>query len=271
MHWLQSIVLGIIQGLTEFIPVSSSAHLDIIPKLLGWGDPGASFTAVIQLGTTFAVIAYFWSDLIKIAKGILKKNPAALQLGLAIVLGTIPAAVAGLALEKKIDNEFRDLRYTATALIVMGLVLLAAEHFTKKERKLKDLTLLDGLVVGLFQCLALLPGCSRSGSTLTGAYCRKLTRESAARFSFLLSLPIIVASGLYKAFKVVKAHEGFGSGLTTTDAIVANIVGGVVGYFCIAFLMKFLKTNSPLVFVIYRVVIGLALFALIATGKLAAK
>lgn len=268
MHLLEAIILGIVQGLTEFIPVSSSAHLELVPKLFGWHDPGASFTAIIQLGTTVAVILYFRSDLSQLLQGLRSKSPASIRLAWAIVVGSLPLALLGKLFEDKIDKDFRDLRITAATLIVLGLLLLAAEHWSKKTRELNKITILDGLVVGLAQALALIPGCSRSGSTLTGAYFCGLNREAAARFSFLLSLPIIVASGLYKAIKVVKNHEAFVDGLSLTDAIVANVVGGIVGYFCISFLMKFLRTNSPLVFVIYRIVLGLVLFALIATGKL---
>ena len=160
MDPLKDIVLGIIQGVTEFLPVSSSAHLDFIPKLLGWGDPGASFTAVIQLGTTVAVVIYFWKDLLAMAQAFLRslsdkkaRNTAEARLGWAVVVGTIPAIVAGLLLEKKIDHEFRNLRYTGIALIVFALLLLAADYLGKKNRSLDTVTQKDGWIVGLFQTL----------------------------------------------------------------------------------------------------------------------
>lgn len=270
------------QGLTEFLPVSSSAHLDFIPKLLNWGDPGSSFTAVIQLGTTAAVVIYFWKDLLQMATAFLqslkpggdKSSPEA-RLGWAVVVGTIPAAVVGLLLEKKIDTVFRDLRLTAAALIIMGLVLMFADWVGRKKRPLSSIQIKDGWIVGAFQCLALIPGASRSGSTFTGAFMQGLDRPAVARFSFLLSVPVIVLSGLYKMKDFIKpkpveagAHL---MNLTSIDALVAGIIAGLVGYAAITFLMRYLRTHSNLVFVVYRVVVGVLLLYLISTNHLMAR
>jgi undecaprenyl-diphosphatase len=272
------VTLGVVQGLTEFLPVSSSAHLDFIPKLLGWGDPGAAFTAVIQLGTTVAVVAYFWKDLVPMAQAFLNtlrpgadRSSLSARLGWAVVYGTIPAAVIGLLLEKKIDRDFRDLRITATMLIVMGIALWAADQFAKKTRTIETITTRDGWLVGAAQCLALIPGASRSGSTLIGAFLSGLDRPAAARFSFLLSVPVIVLSGLYKLKDLFKPHvaEPGMMSFSKADMAIATVVAGIVGYASIAFLMRYLRTHTTLVFVIYRVIVGALLLYLISTNHLA--
>ena len=282
MDIVKDVTLGVVQGLTEFLPVSSSAHLEIVPQLLHWGDAGSAFTAVIQLGTTVAVVVYFWRDLLQIATaflGSLKKGgdrkSTEARLGWAIIVGSIPAGLAGLLLEKKIDTVFRDLRLTAAMLIIMGLVLLFADAVGKKNRKLTDIQIKDGLIVGLFQCLALIPGASRSGSTFTGAFLQGLDRPAVARFSFLLSIPIIVLSGLYKMKDFIKpkaiepgAHVLH---LTSGDAVLSAVVAGLVGYAAIAFLMKYLRTHSNMVFVVYRIVLGALLLYLVSANYLAAR
>lgn len=281
MDIVKDLTLGVVQGLTEFLPVSSSAHLDFIPKLLHWGDPGSSFTAVIQLGTTVAVVVYFWKDLLQMATAFLKslkpgsdKSSLDARLGWAVVVGTVPAAVAGLLLEKKIDTVFRDLRLTAVMLIVMGLVLMLADTMGKKKRPLSDIQIKDGWIVGAFQCLALIPGASRSGSTFTGAFLQGLDRPAVARFSFLLSVPVIVLSGLYKMKDFIKPKAVEPGthlmNLTSTDALVAGVVAGLVGYAAIAFLMKYLRTHSNMVFVLYRIVVGALLLYLVYTNQLMA-
>ncbi len=285
MDIVKAVVLGIVQGLTEFLPISSSAHLEIVPRLLGWGDAGAAFTGVIQLGTIVAVIIYFWKDLYRVAKAFLrslrpdgdKKSPDA-RLGWAILLGTIPICVVGLALKKYIVSDFRNLWLVATMLVVMAVLLLIAEMSAKHRRKIGDITVRDGWIVGFSQCLALIPGASRSGSTLMGALFIGLDREAAARFSFLLSVPAIILSGLVSLKDVIKpeAVPDAVAAATTSHAVktiswtvpeiaIATVVSGVVGYACIAWLLKFLRTNSTLPFVIYRLALGGALFYLLFT------
>ena len=282
MDIVKAIVLGIVQGLTEFLPISSSAHLEIVPRLLGWGDAGTAYTAVIQLGTIAAVIIYFWKDLSRVATAFLRslssggdKNSPDTRLGWAIVLGTIPISVLGLLLKKFIIKDFRSLWLVATMMIVMGVLLIVAEVVAKHKRGISDITIRDGWIVGFFQVLAVIPGASRSGSTLTGAMFLGLNREAAARFSFLLSVPAIVLSGLVELKDVVKPPVAdVASNMVKTitwtgpEIAISTVVAGLVGYACIAWLLKFLRTNSTLPFVIYRFVLGGVLFYMLATHRI---
>ena len=278
MHLLQAIVLGIVQGITEFLPISSSGHLRLVPALLGWGDAGPAFTAVTQLGTITAVFVYFWHDLVRVAKSLLgamktKELNADSRLGWAILAGTLPAGILGLILKKFIEHEARDLRLIAGALIVMGIVLYVTEVTGKKKRELKEISILDGVLIGAAQALALIPGNSRSGSTLSAGFLLGYTREAATRFSFLLSVPIITLSGLYEFKDVIKPPKHLPGDppileFSKLDTAVATVVAGVVGYFCIAWLLKFLRTNSTLGFMLYRLALGALLFGMIFAGKL---
>lgn len=274
MDLIQAIVLGIVQGLTEFLPISSSAHLFLVPELAGWKDPGAGFTAVIQLGTIVAVIIYFRTDLRNILSGLwagildkTRRGTNEFRIGVAVAAGTVPAAVAGLLLEKSIDREFRSSYVIVATLIGLGLVLWLAEKVGKQHRKMEDVTIKDGLIVGLWQCLALVPGSSRSGSTITGGLFLGLEREAAARFSFLLSVPVIVLSGLYKLVK--DRNLLFESGPANT--VVATLVSFVVGYTAIAFLMRYLQNRTTGVFIGYRIALGLLVLWLVAAGHVPAK
>lgn len=274
MGLIQAIVYGIVQGLTEFLPISSSGHLFLLPDLMGWKDAGAGFTAVIQLGTILAVLIYFREDIGKACRGFVqglgdksKRAAPEFRLGAAVLIGTIPVAVIGLLLEKKIDHDFRSAYIIAGTLIVFGLLLWVAEKAGAQNRNMDTVSWKDGLIIGFWQCLALVPGSSRSGSTITGSLFRGLEREAAARFSFLLSIPAILLSGLYKLFK--DRHELLSDGATST--LVATLVSFVVGYWAIGFLMKYLKTRSTLVFVVYRVVLGLVILALVFSGRLTNK
>ncbi len=266
-------VLGIIQGLTEFLPVSSSAHLRIAPALFGWDDPGTSFTAVIQLGTTVAVVLYFWSDLWRIGRAwlrsltdrSLRSDPDA-RIGWYLIAATIPIGVLGLVFQDQIRSGARDLRLIAGTLIVLGLVLLVAEKVSTRRRGIEDITVKDGLTIGLAQSLALIPGVSRSGSTITAGLFLGFNREAAARFSFLLSVPAIVASGL---FELKDIGAGDGPGLAPTA--IAAVVSFVVGYAAIAWLLRWLTNHSTLVFVAYRVGLGLLLVVLLATNVIDAR
>lgn len=270
MGLVQAIILGIVQGLTEFLPISSSGHLFLVPQLLGWQhDAGAGFTAVIQLGTILAVLIYFWGDIKKTLSALgpaikdkSKRDTPEARLAFAIAVGTLPIAIAGLLLEKKIDHEFRSAYVIGATLIVFGIVLWIAEKRGRQQRKIESVTVKDGLVLGLWQALALVPGSSRSGSTISGALFLGMERETAARVSFLLSIPAILLSGLYKLFK--DRQQLLADGVTNT--IVATIVSFVVGYAAIAFLMKFLQNRTTGVFVVYRVLLGIIVLALVASG-----
>ncbi|MEV5574389.1 undecaprenyl-diphosphate phosphatase [Spirillospora sp. NPDC052269] len=271
MNVVEATVLGIVQGLTEFLPISSSGHLLIVPKLVGWEDPGAAFTAVIQLGTMLAVIIYFWRDLVNIITTWTKSlwTPALrptmdARMGWYIGLGTIPISVIGLATKDFVEKGARNLWLNASSLIIMGLVLMIAEWAGARKREVADLNLRDGLVIGAFQCLSLIPGSSRSGSTMTGALFLGYTREAAARYSFLLSVPAVVLSGL---FELRKAFDG---GLAWMPTVIATVVSFVVGYACIAWLLKYLVKHSMMLFVYYRVALGGALLGLLAAGAVSA-
>ncbi|TDD80927.1 undecaprenyl-diphosphate phosphatase [Actinomadura rubrisoli] len=271
MNVVEATVLGIVQGLTEFLPISSSGHLLIVPELLNWDDPGAPFTAVIQLGTMAAVIIYFWRDLVRIlttwTKSLwtpdLRPHQDA-RMGWYIGLGTIPIAVCGLTFKDFIEEPARNLWINSSSLILMGLLLMVAEWAGIRKREVADLNMRDGLLIGAFQCLSLIPGSSRSGSTMTGALFLGYTREAAARYSFLLSIPAVVLSGL---FEMRKAFDG---SLQLVPTVVATLVSFVVGYACIAWLLKFLTRHSMMVFVYYRVALGGILLGLLAAGSISA-
>ena len=272
MDFFRAVVLGIVQGLTEFLPVSSSAHLRIVPALLGWDDPGTAFTAVVQLGTMAAVVVFFWSDLWRIASTWLRslRDPSLrhdldARMGWYLIIGTVPIALLGLAFKDQISTGARDLRVIGTTLILLGLVLFAAEKVGKRTKELDRLTTKDGVAIGLAQSLALVPGMSRSGSTISAGLFLGYTREAAARYSFLLSIPAVVLSGLFE-LKDVGSGGSYGLGPT----IVATILAFVVGYAAIAWLLKFLTHHPVTVFVAYRVAVGALILVLVATGTLVA-
>jgi undecaprenyl-diphosphatase len=267
---LQAIVLGIVQGLTEFLPISSTAHLRIVPAFLGWEDPGAPFTAVVQLGTMTAVVLYFWRDLWGIARGFLAglRDPAArrtqeFRFGALIIVGTIPIALFGLIFSHQIESGARSLYLIGSALIVLGLVLLLAERVSTRTRELDSLGTRDGVLIGLAQALALIPGVSRSGSTITAGLFLGFNRAAAARYSFLLSVPAVVLSGLFEVRDI--GGEG---GASFAATAIATLMAFVFGYASIAFLLRFLVSHSTLVFVVYRVVLGALVLVLAATGTI---
>jgi undecaprenyl-diphosphatase len=270
---LEAIVLGITQGLTEFLPISSTAHLRIVPAFAGWEDPGAAFTAVTQLGTMTAVLLYFRDDLMRIARAWLRslREPAArreldARLGWYIILGTIPIGIFGLAFKDQIENGARDLYLIGSALIVLGLVLLAAERVARHDRPLEQITTRDGIVIGLAQALALVPGVSRSGATLTAGLFLGFDRPSAARYSFLLSVPAVVLSGLFEFGSILDGSDGEHVGLGSLA--LATFLAFVVGYASIAFLLRYLARHSTIVFVVYRVALGALVLVLAATGAI---
>ena len=276
MDVFQAIVLGIVQGLTEFLPISSTGHLRIVPAFAGWEDPGAAFTAIIQLGTMAAVLLYFRTDLFNVARTWLaslrdpsKRSDPDAKLGWCLIVGTVPIAIFGFAFQDSIENDARNLWIIGTTLIVLGLVLLAAEKSGRRERKVDSVSIRDGWIVGLAQAAALVPGVSRSGATISAGLFLGFDREAAARFSFLLSVPAVLLSGLFE-FKGVLDGSVEGE-VETVPLIVATALSFVVGYISIAGLLRFLASNSTFVFVAYRVVLGIVVLALVGAGTLDAQ
>jgi undecaprenyl-diphosphatase len=284
MSYLEAIILGIVQGLTEFLPISSSGHLRIVPELFGWADPGASFTAVIQLGTMAAVVLFFWKDLLRItvawcqdawrvAKALGGRRKLSderstddARMGWYLIVATIPIAIFGFAFKDQIETGARDLRLIASTLIIGGLVLMWADKAGKRTKGIEHISTKDGVTIGLAQSLALIPGVSRSGSTISAGLFLGFTRESAARFSFLLSIPAVVLSGLFSLKDV-----GGGDGVPVGPTLVATIVSFVVGYAAIAWLLRYLTSHTVMIFVVYRVALGLLLFALLAGNVIDAR
>lgn len=272
LGWLQGIVLGIAQGLTEFLPISSSAHALIISKIAGWQDPGAAFTAVTQIGTELAVLIYFFTDLKTIfiawLKSIFNKNARAdhnAKLGWYIILGSIPIGLLGVVFKSQIETTARNLYLVATTLIVMGLLLGYFDRVAKHTKDSADLKAKHAIIYGIGQALALIPGVSRSGATITFGLAMGYKREFAARYSFLLAIPAVLASGLLEAKDI--SSDAF---VNWPATILATLIAFAVGYFVIATLMNYLKTKSFKPFVYYRVSLGLILLVLLQTGTIAA-
>jgi undecaprenyl-diphosphatase len=263
---LQAAILGLVQGITEFLPISSTAHLRIVPALLGWPDAGAAFTAVLQLGTLVAVVGFFLRDLLAMAGAALdparRRGPEARRL-LYLVVGTIPIGVAGLLLRHAVEGPLRHLVVIAASLIVVGLVMGVVDLVAARRRGIDDLTLSDAVWIGLGQALALIPGVSRSGITIVGGMAVGLRREAAARFSFLLSVPAVAAAGVFELPKVLRTP-----GLAGAPLVVGLLVAAVSGYLSIAWLLRFLRTRTTFPFVVYRVLLGAALLIGVATGRL---
>ncbi len=274
ISFLHALILGFVQGATEFLPVSSTAHMRILPALLHWPDPGAAFSAIVQLGPIVAIIAFFQHDLARYVAGIGRSfqkremyppGDTDARLGWYTIIGTIPLAIAGLLLEKKVDTEYRNLYFVATALIVLALVLLLAERVSRRNRTLEALPFGSAMLIGLSQALALVPGASRSGCTITAGLLVGLTREDAARFSFLLSIPAITLAGLFKMRKVLHgAHLGPVAG----PYLLGTVVAGLVAYIVIKWLLSYLgdENHTTMPFIIYRVLLGIAILFLVHTG-----
>ncbi len=274
MGWLEALILGLVQGLTEFLPISSTAHLRIVAAFAGWEDPGAAFTAVTQLGTETAVLIYFRRDIAAILKSWtlslwrpeLRGEPAA-RMGWYVILGTLPIAVLGLLFKDAIENNFRDLRLIALALIVFGVVLGFADATARNEKPLERLTLPDSLIYGGAQALALVPGVSRSGGTISGGLLLGYTRTAAARYSFLLAIPAVLLSGLFELRKIGDQPNG----ASWSMVIVATLIAFAVGYAVIAFFLRYIAHHTFRPFVLYRVVLGVVLLVLVFTGALDAQ
>jgi undecaprenyl-diphosphatase len=276
MSWLQVVVLSIVQGLTEFLPISSSSHLAIVSRVFFTGDAGASFTAVSQLGSEVAVLVYFGRDIGRILKawfnGLFVKSHrdnVDYRMGWYVIIGTLPIVVLGVAFKEAIRGEVRNLWVIATAMLVFSAVIAVAEYIGKQTRHVEQLTWKDGLLVGLAQCLALVPGVSRSGSTISAGLFLGLDRELSARFGFLLGIPAVLASGL---FSLPDAFHPVTEGMSATglQLLVSVIITFVIGYAAIAWLLRFVATHAMYWFVGYRVVLALVVMALLATGVVAA-
>lgn len=274
MNFFEAIILGLVQGLTEFLPISSSAHLRIVGELIGTGeDPGAAFTAITQLGTETAVLIYFWKDITRIigrwCRALVGKLPQSdpdVRMGWFIIIGSLPIAILGLLFQDQIESTFRSLWIVAFTLIGFGILLGIADALGSKRRELKDLNWRDAVLYGFAQALALIPGVSRSGGTITAGLALGYSRASAARYAFLLAIPAVFASGFFQVYKSATepSPEVFGPAAT----ILATVVAGVVGYVVIKFFMNYISKRSYLPFVIYRVLLGVALIVLLSTGVL---
>jgi len=275
---IEAILLGIIQGLTEFLPISSTGHLTVAGKLMNLVSPEhpeqwTAFIAIIQLGTLLAVLVYFWNDLISIVKdffvdNLVKKNKFSEQsanskLGWLIIIGTIPVVIIGLAFKDAIEGALtKNLYVIAASLIVLALILALAEKIAKFKKDLEHITIIDSIVIGLAQALALIPGSSRSGTTITAGLFVGLKRETAARFSFLLSVPAVLGSGILQLFEALE----FVDQAMIVNIVVATIVSAISGYLAIDFLLKYLRKNSTFLFVYYRIALGLIILILLFTN-----
>jgi undecaprenyl-diphosphatase len=263
MTSFQAFVLGLLQGLAEFLPISSSAHLTLAPWVFGWKDPGLAFDVALHVGTLMALLWYFraeWLRLLQAALSVLRtravQTPEQRRVILLIV-ATVPGALAGLALERRADEAFRAPTLVATALIVMGIILWAVDRWSPQRRQLDQMTIADAFVIGCAQALALIPGVSRSGATITGARAFRVNREGAAVFSFLMSMPIIAGAALVKVPHLLR--EG-----VTAPLVIGVVTSAVSGWFAIAVLLRFVRSHSYTVFAVYRVLLGAAVLALVA-------
>ena len=279
MSWLEAIILGIVQGLTEFLPISSTGHLRIVPAFAGWSDPGAAFTAIVQLGTTLAVLIYFREDLLRVARAWFRslRDPSVrgdvdARLGWYLIIATIPIVIFGFIFKDQIETGARDLYLIGIVLILFSFVMLAAERMGRQVRDEKSVVRRDAIVIGLAQALALVPGVSRSGSTISAGLFLGMKREVAARFSFLMSLPAIVLAALFEMRGVISGSDALetkaGESISAGEVVVSCFFAFVVGYFAIAFLLRFLTRHGLEVFVVYRIVLGIAVLALVSSGAI---
>lgn len=273
MDFLQAIVLGVIQGLTEFLPISSSAHLAIFPKFFGWEDPGAAYTAVVQIGTEIAVVLYFWRDIWTIGSGWVRgvfsasaRQVPEWRMGWFVIIGSLPIVLLGLALQDLIDREFRNLWVIGTMLIVLGIVLGVAERVGRKSSPIENLTMRHAVLLGVAQAGALVPGVSRSGATISMGLFLGYERAAATRYAFLLAIPAVLGAGIYKLKDIPGGENAYGVGPT----IVGTVVSFVVGIAVIHWLLKFVSTRSFMPFVAYRIGLGALVLGLLAFGVIAA-
>lgn len=284
MNFINAIILGLVQGLTEFLPVSSSAHIRIVGELLGTGaDPGARFTAIIQIGTEAAVVLYFWRDIVRIIgqwfRSLVGKVPRSdpdARMGWLIIFGSLPIVVLGLAFQNQIETSLRNLWITAVVLIVFGILLGVADYVGAKKRGLKDITVKHGVIYGFAQALALIPGVSRSGGTITAGLFMGYERKAAARYAFLLAIPAVLGSGFYEMYKsivkpcVVGADHCTPEIFNPGETLMATVIAFGVALLVITFLMNYISKHSFLPFVVYRILLGGALIVLLATNTISA-
>jgi undecaprenyl-diphosphatase len=275
MSWIEVIVLGIVQGLTEFLPVSSSAHLRITSELFFDRDAGASFTAVTQLGTEAAVLLYFAKDIWRIVRAFVvglfdaDRRDLDYRMGWYVIIGTIPIGVFGLLFKDEIRTAARNLWLVGSTLIIFAVILGLAERVSRKDRKLEEFTLRDGIVMGFAQAMALIPGVSRSGGTLTAGLLLGLTREAATRYSFLLAIPAVVLSGLFELENVFNPEQG-GVAPSGAQMLVATVIAFGLGYASIAWLLRYVAHHTLYAFVGYRIVLGAGVLTLLAAGTISA-
>ncbi|MHA7156142.1 undecaprenyl-diphosphate phosphatase [Arthrobacter sp. TMN-50] len=270
MNWIEAAILGLVQGLTEFLPISSSAHLRIVGEFLpNAQDPGAAFTAITQLGTETAVVVYFWRDIVRIirawAKSLVGRVPTSdpdVKMGWLVILGSLPIGILGLLFQDQIESTLRSMWLTASMLVIFGLILAVADAVGKQNRSLDQLTYRHGIVYGFAQALALIPGVSRSGGTITAGLFMGYNREAAARYSFLLAIPAVFASGFFQLIKSIDEPGPYG----LAETALATGIAFVVGFVIIGWFLKFVSTRSYGLFVWYRILLGLALFLLLGFG-----
>lgn len=268
---LKAVVLGLLQGLTEFLPISSSAHLRIFPELFGWGDPGAAFTAVIQIGTELAVLIYFRHDIWRIGKAwVLSlwqpewRGTFDARMGWYVIVGSLPIVILGILLKDVIESDFRNLWIIGTTLIVLGLVLGLADRVGRLDKQITAIGIREAVLMGLAQALALIPGVSRSGATISMGRFLGFEREAATRFAFLLAIPAVVGAGLFELKEIPHGENAYGWAPTIT----ATVISFLVGYAAIAWLLRYISTHSYTPFVLYRVLLGGATLVLLASGVL---
>ena len=278
MDLLEAVILGIIQGITEFLPISSTGHLTVAGRIMGListenPEHWTAFIAVIQLGTLVSILIYFWKDIWNILNDFSKDNITSRvkysaqstnsKLGWMIIIGTIPVVIIGFSFKHVIEGEFtKNLYVIAYSLVLLAVILAIAEKKAKFKKEMKDITMKDAIIIGFSQSLALIPGSSRSGTTITGGLFMGLTRETAARFSFLLSIPAVFASGMLELVQALKYIQGD----MITNLVISTIVSGISGYVAIDFLLKYLKKNSTFLFIYYRIAAGVFILILLLTN-----
>ncbi|MCW2800945.1 MAG: undecaprenyl-diphosphatase [Aeromicrobium sp.] len=274
MDFFRAVVLGLIQGLTEFLPISSSAHLAIFPKFFGWDDPGAAFSAVIQIGTELAVVLYFWRDIVTIAGGWLRglfnveaREALEWRMGWFVIIGSLPIVLLGVLFQDTIKHQFRHVVLIAIALIVFGLILGFAERVGRKNRPIEQLTMRDAVLFGLAQACALFPGVSRSGGTISMGLLLGYDRRAATRYAFLLAIPAVLGAGIYNLKDIPNQANAYGTGPT----IVATVISFIVGLAVIRWLLNYVSTKSYTPFVIYRIALGVLVLALVGFGVISSQ
>jgi undecaprenyl-diphosphatase len=273
LDFLKAVLLGIIQGLTEFLPISSSAHLRIFPEWFGWGDPGAAFTAVVQIGTELAVLIYFRKDIWRIANAWVRsiydaswRGHEDTRMGWYVIIGSLPIVILGILLKDVIESDFRSLWIIGTTLIVLGVILGLADRYGRNDRTISKLSLQHAVALGAAQALALIPGVSRSGATISMGRILGYERAAATRFAFLLAIPAVVGAGIFELQEIPGGDNAYGP----LPTLVATVVSFVVGYAAIAWLLRYISTKSFLPFVIYRIALGSLTLILVWQGVLAA-